>query len=83
VAGRTTWIQKLWKARDESLRSIIVEALEDARGVQQRAARLLGISRRQLLRYLWRERLWEELDRIRIEARRRRYEERAPTWTSK
>ena len=46
-------------------RNAILEALEDARGDALYAAHLLGVTRRQLSRYLWRERLWEELDRIR------------------
>ena len=51
---------------DDEARRAIVEALEDTRGNVERARHLLGVSRRQMYRYLWAiPGLWQEADRIR------------------
>ena len=44
---------------------MIIEALQDARGGMKRAAHLLIVSRRTLLRYVWRENLWPLIDELR------------------
>lgn len=77
MSGRTTWIGLLWRRRGD-VATPIVEALETKGGNLRRAAAFLGITDRQLQRYLWRERLWGEVDRTRREARARRLKEVSP-----
>lgn len=54
---------------DDEARHEIGEALDATSGNVARAAHLLGISRRQLYRYLW-QIAWPEADRARAEAMR-------------
>lgn len=53
---------------DDDARRDIAEALELTSGNIARAAHVLGISRRQLYRYLWRVGAWQEADRVRAKA---------------
>ena len=67
MANRRTGIGELFRRDYREARQIVLEALEATGGHAIRTAYQLGIGRRQLLRYLWRENLWPELDRIRDE----------------
>lgn len=54
---------------DDEAKAAIVDALEATEGNIERARFQLGISRRQIYRYLWAiPGLWDEVDRIRKKA---------------
>jgi hypothetical protein len=61
----------LFREDRESGRAEVVKALRRAGAHIDKTAALLGILRRQLYRLLWREALWEEVDRIRADAKKR------------
>lgn len=68
--NRSTWIGRLFRSDRDAARREVVRVLRRHRGCMKRAAVDLGIDRRHLQRYLWRESLWHEIDEIRAEAAR-------------
>jgi transposase-like protein len=76
VSNRQTAIGRLFRSDPTRARAEIVAALETYGGNVTRAALELGVTRRQLTRWIGRERLWLEVS----EARSERREKAKPEW---
>lgn len=66
--NRSTAIGRMFRTNRPKARAEVVRVLRRKGGVVMAAAVELGISRRQMWRFIWREGLWSELDAIRAEA---------------
>lgn len=67
----------MFRKDPDAARREVIETLELAQGKLARAAHFLNISRRQFYKIIYREELWDEVDRIRQQRQR---EEQEPEW---
>jgi len=77
LARRDTGIGRLFRADVARGRSELLRVLDRNGGNVLRAAHELAIGRRHLYKMLYREKLWPEVDAMRVSARKAR---REPTW---
>ncbi len=81
--NRSTWIGRLFRKDREEARRQVIRVLRRNKGHMPNSAIDIGVTRRHLLKLLWRETLWPDLDAIRAEFPRTKVTRLEREWLEK